>query len=74
MKCLNTLLSRLLDDSVILSVQGPIQPNDYSEPQPDLAILQHRYQKQQGDWKIVQWHGSAGIPNADVLGKDLTTE
>ena len=32
------------------------------------------YQKQQGDWKIVQWHGSAGIPNADVLGKDLTTE
>ncbi|HJZ47739.1 MAG TPA: nuclear transport factor 2 family protein [Roseiflexaceae bacterium] len=32
------------------------------------------YQRQQGDWKIVQWHGSAGVPNADVIGKDLTTE
>src|SRR5262249_37658064 len=41
-KRLNTLLSRALDDSVILSVQDPIQLNDYSEPQPDLAILQHR--------------------------------
>ena len=41
-KRLNSLLSRLLDDSVILSVQDPIQLNDYSEPQPDLAILQHR--------------------------------
>jgi Uma2 family endonuclease len=41
-KRLNTLLSRILDDSVILSVQDPIQLNDYSEPQPDLAILQHR--------------------------------
>jgi hypothetical protein len=32
------------------------------------------YQKQQGEWKIVQWHGSAGVANADVLGKDLTTQ
>jgi Uma2 family endonuclease len=41
-KRLNTLLSRLLPDTVILSVQDPIQLNDYSEPQPDLAILQYR--------------------------------
>lgn len=41
-KRLNTLLSRLLPDTVILSVQDPIQLNDYSEPQPDLAILHYR--------------------------------
>ena len=41
-KRLNTLLGRLLPDTVILSVQDPIQLNDYSEPQPDLAILQYR--------------------------------
>ena len=41
-KRLNTLLGRLLDKKVILSIQDPIQLNDYSEPQPDLAILQHR--------------------------------
>ena len=38
MKRLNTLLGRLLDNTVILSIQDPIQLNDYSEPQPDLAI------------------------------------
>jgi len=35
------LLSRL-DDRVILRVQGPIQLDDYSEPQPDLALLRPR--------------------------------
>jgi len=32
------------------------------------------FQKQHSDWKIVQWHGSAGIPNADIIGKNLTIE
>lgn len=41
-KRLNTLLNRLLPDTVILSVQDPIQLDDYSEPQPDLAVLQYR--------------------------------
>jgi Uma2 family endonuclease len=41
-KRLNTLLGRLLDNTVILSIQDPIQLNDYTEPQPDLAILHHR--------------------------------
>jgi Uma2 family endonuclease len=41
-KRLNTLLGRMLDHTVILSVQDPIQLDDYSEPQPDLAILHHR--------------------------------
>ncbi len=41
-KRLNTLLSRLLPETFILSVQDPIQLNDAGEPQPDLAILQHR--------------------------------
>ena len=31
------------------------------------------FQRQQGEWKIVQWHGSTGTANADLLGKDLTT-
>jgi Uma2 family endonuclease len=41
-KRLNALLNRLLPDTVILSVQDPIQLNDSSEPQPDLAILHYR--------------------------------
>lgn len=36
------LLTRQLDDRAIVSVQNPIQLNDYSEPQPDVAILQPR--------------------------------
>lgn len=41
-KRLNLLLSRALPPTVILSVQDPIQLNDYSEPQPDLAVLHYR--------------------------------
>ncbi len=41
-KRLNILLSRILPETAILSVQDPIQLNDYSEPQPDLAVLQYR--------------------------------
>jgi hypothetical protein len=44
----------------------------------DGTAFSHRttivFQKQQNDWKIVQWHSSMGTPNADILGKDLTTE
>jgi Uma2 family endonuclease len=41
-KRLNTLLNRALDDTYIVSVQDPIQLDDHSEPQPDLAILHFR--------------------------------
>jgi Uma2 family endonuclease len=41
-KRLNTQLSQLLGSSMLLSVQDPIQLDDYTEPQPDLAILQYR--------------------------------
>ncbi len=41
-KRLNALLSRQLGDSVIISVQDPIQLTDYTEPLPDLAVLRHR--------------------------------
>ena len=37
---LNTILNRQLAGTAIVSVQNPIRLNDYSEPQPDLAILQ----------------------------------
>lgn len=33
---------RRVDDSVIVSVQNPIQLDDYSEPQPDIALLKAR--------------------------------
>lgn len=36
------LLNRLLGRTVIISVQDPIRLNDFSEPQPDLAVLKPR--------------------------------
>jgi Uma2 family endonuclease len=36
------LLSRQLGNRAIVSVQNPIQLNDYSEPQPDISLLQPR--------------------------------
>jgi hypothetical protein len=32
------------------------------------------FQKEQDDWKIVQWHVSAGISNEDLIGETLTTQ
>lgn len=32
------------------------------------------FQKEQDDWKIVQWHVSMGISNEDVIGESLTTQ
>lgn len=31
------------------------------------------YHKEKGAWKMVQWHGSIGVPNEEMLGQDLTT-
>jgi len=31
-------------------------------------------QKEQDDWKIVQWHFSVGISNEELIGKALTTQ
>lgn len=39
---LTRLLNRLLAERAILSVQNPIHLNQYSEPEPDLALLQER--------------------------------
>lgn len=38
----NRLLNRELGDAVVVSVQDPIRLNDFSEPQPDLALLKPR--------------------------------
>lgn len=38
----NRLLNRELGDAVVVSVQDPIHLNDFSEPQPDLALLKPR--------------------------------
>ena len=32
------------------------------------------FQKEQNDWKIVQWHISTGISNEDLIGEMLTTQ
>lgn len=41
-KRLNTLLSERISPTVIISIQDPIQLTDYTEPQPDVALLQYR--------------------------------
>lgn len=39
---LNGLLSRKLGEEVIISIQNPFRLNDYSEPEPDIALLKGR--------------------------------
>jgi Uma2 family endonuclease len=39
---LTALLNRRVGEAAIVSVQNPIQLTDYSEPQPDLAVLRPR--------------------------------
>lgn len=41
-KKLNHLLSKMLGDQFIISVQDPIVASDLSEPEPDLAVLKYR--------------------------------
>jgi Uma2 family endonuclease len=37
-----TLLMRQVNDEAIISPQNPVQLNDYTEPQPDVAVLRYR--------------------------------
>jgi Uma2 family endonuclease len=39
---LNALFSRLLAGAAVVRVQGPIRLDDYSEPEPDVALLRAR--------------------------------
>jgi Uma2 family endonuclease len=39
---LNTLLNRQVSQIAIVSVQSPIRLSDYSEPEPDIALLRPR--------------------------------
>lgn len=32
------------------------------------------FQREQNDWKIVQWHFSMGVSNEDSIGETLTTQ
>lgn len=41
--CLNHLISHSLGEAVTVRVQSPIHLTEHSEPQPDLALLKHRY-------------------------------
>lgn len=41
-KLITRFFHRRVDDSVVISVQDPIQLDDYSEPQPDIALLKAR--------------------------------
>jgi len=39
---LNRLLSRLLGDSFIVTVQNPVTIHEYSEPEPDVVVARYR--------------------------------
>src|SRR5262245_27644083 len=39
---LNKIIMRQIGDDAIISIQNPVQLDDYSEPQPDVAILSLR--------------------------------
>jgi len=41
-KRINAILNRLVGKSAIVSVQDPIRLDDFSEPQPDIAVLKPR--------------------------------
>src|SRR5215210_2437052 len=41
-KFLSTLLNRLFNGKLLVSVQDPVRLNDLSEPQPDIALLRWR--------------------------------
>lgn len=41
-KKLNKLLAQILGDEVIISIQDPIIAGNFSEPEPDVAILKYR--------------------------------
>ncbi len=43
---LNRLLVRAVGDEAIVSVQNPVQLNEHSEPQPDLAVIRARDYKE----------------------------
>jgi Uma2 family endonuclease len=53
-KRLNTLLGRLVGQQFIVSVQDPIRLDDFSAPQPDVALLRSR------DDFYAQAHPTAG--------------
>lgn len=56
-KYLSRLLHRLFADSALVSVQDPIRLDDFSEPQPDVALLR---------WRDDFYRGAHPTP-ADVL-------
>lgn len=39
---LNRLLNRQVGQELIVSVQNPLRPDDYSEPEPDIALIKPR--------------------------------
>ncbi|MDW3648448.1 MAG: Uma2 family endonuclease [Bacteroidia bacterium] len=41
-KRINRILNKLPENEVIISVQDPVKLNDFSEPEPDIAILKFR--------------------------------
>lgn len=41
-KRINALLSRLLGNQLIISIQDPVVIGEHSEPEPDIAILRYR--------------------------------
>ena len=51
--------------------QPTLQLQDGTEIPFRLTVV---FQKEQNDWKIVQWHASTGIANEDLIGETLPTQ
>jgi ketosteroid isomerase-like protein len=44
-------------------------PNGQAMPSRGTAV----FHKEDGEWKIVQYHASIGVSNVEAVGKELTT-
>jgi hypothetical protein len=52
------------------ATQASLRMPDGSEFPIRLTIVYHQ---EDGDWKVVQWHGSVGVGNEENFGEDIPT-
>jgi ketosteroid isomerase-like protein len=52
------------------ATQAAIRMPDGSEFPIRLTIVYHQ---EDGEWKVVQWHGSVGVSNEENFGEDIPT-
>ena len=52
------------------ATQATFRLPDGTESPFRLTIVYHQ---EDGEWKVVQWHGSVGVPNEENFGEDIPT-